>query len=226
MKRLIFGSLFLGLLGFGALWAMFSGLDIKKLKAQTKLPWQVTSTADGSTHVLGVDIGNTTFKQLMFKLQWLAEPALFEAPDGKLTLEAYFGKKKFGILEARLIAEMDADETLLKKMRAEEVDKSSTPSNHWKYALNIQNTRLANELRIWKLVYLPVTDYDLKQMKFFGEPQEILKINNTAEYWLYPSRGIALLYDTDGKEIFYYAAKKDYARLRESLPKETVMQLK
>jgi hypothetical protein len=187
-------------------------------KLNKNLPWQVSTTQGGATHVLGVDIGNITFKQLMFKLQLLAEPALFEAADGSLTLEAYFGKKKFGVLEARLIAEMDADEKLLKTMLKEQMGKDSTPSNHWKYALSVKNTRLANDLRVWRLVYLPVADYDLKQMKFFGEPEEILKINNTAEYWLYPDKGMALLYDSDGKEIFYYAAPKDYQRLRKSLP--------
>jgi len=189
-----------------------------KQKTKANLPWNVVTSADGSSHVLGVDIGNTTFKQLMFKLQLLAEPALFEAADGTLTLEAYFGKKKFGMLEARLIAEMDADETLLKTLLKEQMGKDSTPSNHWKYTLSVKNTRLANDLRVWRLVYLPVADYDLKQMKFFGGPQEILKINNTAEYWLYPSKGMALLYDSDGKEIFYYVAPRDYERLRKSLP--------
>jgi hypothetical protein len=189
------------------------------------LPWQVSIKADGSTHVLGVDIGKTTFKELMFKLKLLAEPALFEASDGKLTLEAYFGKKRFGVLEARLIAEMDATEAQLKQMLEEQVGKDSTPSNHWKYTITVKNTRIANDLRVWRLVYLPITDYEMKQMKFFGEPQEKIKISDTAEYWLYPSRGMVLLYDTAGKEIFYYVAKKDFARLKASLPKEAVMRI-
>lgn len=223
MKRLIIGSLFIALLGFGALKLMFSGVEVK---ANANLPWMVSTNADGTTHILGVDIGKTTFKELMFKLKLLAEPALFESPDGKLSLEAYFGKKRFGVLDARLIAEMDADEKLLKQMLAEKVGRDSTPSNHWKYALSVKNTRIANDLRIWRLIYLPVTDYEIKQMKFFGEPEEKLKVTETAEYWLYPSRGMALLYDTDGKEIFYYVAKKDFPRLKASLPKKAVMQIR
>ena len=189
-------------------------------KEQNKelLPWKASNNADGTTHVLGVDIGKTSFKDLMFKLKLLAEPALFESKQGDLSLEAYFGKKKFGILEARLVAEMDADEALLKQFLKEQAGRDSTPSNHWKYKLNIKNTRLANDLRVWRLIYLPVADYDLKQMKFFGEPEEKIKITDTAEYWLYPSRGMVLLYDTAGKEIFYYVAKKDFKRLKDSLP--------
>lgn len=200
------------------------GNDIKE-KAKTNLPWHSVVTKEGYTQFLGVDVGKSTFKEMMFKLKLLAEPALFEnATDGKLTLEAYFGKKKFGILEARLIVEMDADEALLKKMLEEKVgDRESTPSNYWKYQLTVKNTKIANDLRIWRLIYLPTTNYEMKQMKFFGKPEEKVKVNETAEYWFYPSKGMVLLYDTAGKEIFYYVAQKDFARLKASLPKKAMM---
>jgi len=190
------------------------------------MPWKASVTANGHTNVLGVDIGKATFKEIMFKLQLLAEPALFQAKDGKLSLEAYFGKKRFGALEARLITEMDADQVLLKQMLDEKVgDREATPSNLWKYKLTIKSTKIANDLRVWRLIYLPVSDYEIKQMKFFGEPEEKLKISETAEYWLYPSRGIALLYDTAGKEIFYFVAPKEFQRLRDALPKEVVIKI-
>jgi hypothetical protein len=209
-----------------SIFLLLSGCDTNKEKLNQQRPWDVSTTADGSTKVLGVDIGKTTFKELMFKLHLLAEPGLFEAPDGKLTLEAYFGKKKFGILEARLVAEMDADEKTLKKMLDEQTSKDSTPSNHWKYKLTVENTKIANDIRVWRLIYLPISNYEPKQMNFFGKPEEVIKINDTAEYRLYPSRGMALLYDTDGKEIFYYAAQKDFERLKDSLPRQTVIQIR
>jgi hypothetical protein len=190
------------------------------------MPWKATVTADGYTKVLDVDIGKATFKEIMFKLQLLAEPALFETADGKLSLEAYFGKKRFGALEARLIAEMDADQTLLKQMLDNKVgDREATPSNLWKYRITVKSTKIANDLRVWRLIYLPISDYEIKQMKFFGEPAEKLKISETAEYWLYPTRGMALLYDTAGKEIFYFVAPKEFQRLKDSLPKEAVIKI-
>ena len=192
-------------------------------QVSNRLPWQSTLNEDGTTRVLGVDIGKVTFKELMFKLQLLAESAVFESPEGELSLEAYFGKKKFGFLEARLVVELDADTALLKTMLDESTDKEATPSNNWKYSLNVKNTKIANNLRVWRLIYLPVTDYEPKQMSFFGEPEEKTKVTDTAEYWLYPSRGMALLYDISGKEIFYYAAPKDFARLKKSLPMNVVI---
>ncbi len=190
------------------------------------MPWKSTVTAEGYTNVLGVDIGKDTFKEIMFKLQLLAEPALFETKDGKLSLEAYFGKKRFGALEARLITEMDADQALLKQMLIDKVgDREATPSNLWKYKITVKSTKIANDLRVWRLIYLPISDYEIKQMKFFGEPEEKLKVSETAEYWLYPSRGVALLYDTAGKEIFYFVAPNEFQRLRDALPKEAVIKI-
>jgi len=217
MKKVIWISLLL----------LLSACDKNTEQSLNKsMPWKAAVTADGYTNVLGVDIGRDTFKEVMFKLQLLAEPALFETKDGKLSLEAYFGKKRFGALEARLIAEMDADQALLKQMLDDKVgDREATPSNLWKYKITVKSTKIANDLRVWRLIYLPVSDYEIKQMKFFGEPDEKLKVSETAEYWLYPSRGIALLYDTAGKEIFYFVAPKEFQRLRDALPKEAVIKI-
>ena len=221
MKKLMIAGLLLVLLGFGLFSVMTDNTDVKPIQG---LPWKVSTNNDGSTRVLGVNIGNVTFKELMLELKLLAEPALFESADGDLKLEAFFGKQKFGVLEARLIAELEADDELLKKMLNEQVDKDSTPSNHWKYALNTENTKLANDLRVWRLVYLPVTDYEPKQMDFFGPAEEIIKVNESAEYRLYPRRGMVLLWDKEGKEIFYYVAQKDFARLKASLPMKAQIQ--
>lgn len=222
MNKVLAGSLVIGIIVAGLFWFLSGNDKENKAIVATDLPWHVSTTANGATHVLGVDIGEITFKELMFKLKLLAEPALFETPEGNLFLEASFGKKKFGILEARLIAEMEADQSVFKIMKDENAGRDATPSNHWKYSLSIKSTKIANDLRVWRLVYLPIADFELKQMKFFGEPQEKIQVTDNAQYWLYPEKGMALLWDKEGKEIFYYAAPKDFARLKKSLPTKVV----
>ena len=218
MKKVILLSLLL--------WLSACGKNTQE-SLNKNTPWKATVTADAFTRVLDLDIGKATFKEIMFKLKLLAEPALFETKDGKLSLEAYFGKKRFGALDARLIVEMDADQTLLKQMLDDKVgDREATPSNLWKYKISVKSTKIANDLRVWRLIYLPVSDYGIKQMSFFGEPEEKLKVSDTAEYWLYPTRGMALLYDTAGKEIFYYVAPKEFQRLKDSLPKKPVIEIR
>ena len=97
MKRLMITGLFFILIGCGA-----QDEETQKRYAEI-VPWNISVNADGTTGIIGVDIGNATFKDLMFKLKLLAEPAVFEASDGTLTLEVYFGKKKFGILRSPLL---------------------------------------------------------------------------------------------------------------------------
>jgi hypothetical protein len=222
MNKVLTGLLVVGIVAAILFWSLSGNDKENKAVAATGLPWQVSTTASGATHVLGVDIGETTFKELMFKLRLLAEPALFETPEGNLFLEASFGKKKFGVLEARLIAEMEADQSVFKIMKEDNAGRDSTPSNHWKYSLSVESTKVANDLRVWRLVYLPIADFELKQMKFFGEPAEKIQVTDNAQYWLYPKKGMALLWDKEGKEIFYYAAPKDFARLKQSLPTKVV----
>ena len=222
MNKVLAGLLVISIVAAGLFWFLSGNDKENKAIAATDLPWQVSTTANGSARVLGVDIGEITFKELMFKLKLLAEPALFETPEGKLFLEANFGKKKFGVLEANLIAEMEADQSVFKIMKDENMGRDATPSNHWKYSLSVKNTKVANDLRVWRLVYLPIVDFELKQMSFFGEPQEKVQVTDNAQYWLYPEKGMALLWDKEGKEIFYYAAPKDFARLKESLPTKVV----
>lgn len=222
MNKILAGLLLTGIVTAGLFWSLSGNDEENKAVAATGLPWQVSITENGATHILGVDIGEITFKELMFKLKLLAEPALFETPEGVLFLEASFGKKKFGILEARLIAEMEADQSVFKTMKDGNAGRDSTPSNHWKYSLSVKSTKVANDLRVWRLVYLPVADFELKQMKFFGEPKEKIQVTDNAQYWLYPEKGMALLWDKEGKEIFYYAAPKDFARLKKSLPTKVV----
>ena len=224
MNKILAGLLLISILIAGLFWFLSGNDEENKAIAATGLPWQVTTTKNGATHVLGVDIGEITFKELMFKLKLLAEPALFETPEGVLFLEASFGKKKFGVLEARLIAEMEAKQSVFQAMKDDNKGRDSTPSNHWKYSLSVKSTKIANDLRVWRLVYLPVADFELKQMKFFGEPQEKIQVTDNAQYWLYPEKGMALLWDTEGKEIFYYTAPKDFSRLKKSLPMNIVIE--
>ncbi len=198
----------------------------KTIESAKNLPWQISISESGNTKVFGIEIGKSTFKELMHELKLLAEPALFENKEGEFLLEASFGKKKIGLLEARLIAELDADRKTLQTIKHESEKKEATPSNQWKYVPSIKSTQeIINDLRVWRLIYLPVSNYDEKRIEFFGEPEEVISITDTAKYLLFPKKGVAVLWDTEGKEIFYYVAPKDFSRLKLNLPKARVMRL-
>ena len=186
------------------------------------LPWKTTLSDTGVTQVFGINVGETTLKELSIRLRNVAETAIFETDKGKLNLEAYFGKTTIGLLEGRIIADLDVDEEWLQKERDHAKDREPTPNNNWKYTLSEESAMAVLDKRVWRFVYMPTGQYEEKQIKFFGVPEETVKVTETAEYRLFPSKGIALLWDKDGGEIFYYVAPKDFARLKTTLPMEVV----
>ncbi len=188
----------------------------------TNLPWKTSITESGATQVFGINVGDVTLKELSIRLQKIADSALFETPQGDLSIEAYFGKTTIGLLEGRIIADLDAGDEFLKTERKHAKDRDSTPNNNWKYQLSTEGAAEIVDMNVWRLVYIPIGQYEEKQIKFFGEPEEIIKVTETAQYRLFPEKGIVLLWDTEGGEIFYYVAPRDFDRLKQQLPMEVV----
>jgi len=188
----------------------------------TNLPWKTSITESGATRVFGINVGDITLKELSIKLKKIADTALFETPQGDLSIEAYFGKTTIGLLEGRIIADLDAGDEFLKTERKRAKDRNPTPNNNWKYQLSTEGATEIVDMNIWRLVYMPIGQYEEKQIKFFGEPEEIIKVTETAQYRLFPEKGIVLLWDTEGGEIFYYVAPRDFERLKQQLPMEVI----
>jgi len=206
---------------FFSLLVLLTACSAKERDTQN-LPWKTSITASGATQVFGIAVGEVTLKELSIRLKKISDSALFETSKGVLSLEAYFGKTMIGLLEGRIIVDLEADSGFLKTERQYARNRDSTPNNNWKYKLSTEGLVKTVDMVIWRLVYIPTGEYEQKQIKFFGKPEEIIKVTKTAQYRLYPSKGIALLWDTEGSEIFYYVAPKDFSRLKASLPMEIV----
>jgi hypothetical protein len=190
-------------------------------QAKRDNPWQIESPDNGATRVFGLDIGRLTLQELMMSLHKVAELSVFEDQQKQLTLEAYFGKAKLGIFNAKLIAEMDASQEQLRPFIAFNKEKDGTPSGRWKYNItHTEHVQAANAWRVWKLLYIPSANYEpISIEKYFGKPDSKESLSEQHHYWYYPDKSFVILEDTEGKETFYYVAPEDYQRLLKSLPK-------
>ena len=88
-----------------------------------------------------------------------------------------------------------------------------TPNNLWQYKLDEAQTLKALDMKVWRFMYIAIAGYEEKQIDFFGEPASIEKVTETAEYRFYPKKGMVVLWDTAGKEIFYYTSPSEFTRL-------------
>ena len=188
-------------------------------------PWDIKQTETGATQVFDLDIGRVSLYEMMQTLHKIAEINIFEDKQGKRVLEAYFSKMKLGFLDAVFIAEMDIQTEQSADFIAQlkRGDRKAMPSGRWKYSLTENSIQVANSYRVWRLIYIPTAEYNtLSLQKQFGIPTEKERLNATLSYWYYPKKGLAILYDTAGSEIFYYVAQDEFARLKAVLPKQEI----
>lgn len=183
------------------------------------LPWQVTNTAEGNTQVFQLDIGKATLKDVIKRLQSFPEMAVFAHESGKRTLEAYFGTQRIGLFEAKIIAELQATPAQLDSFQTNTTKREGMASGQWKHTLAEADVKIANDLRVQRLIYMPVINYEPEiVLARFGEPEErAASLQAGIDYWFYPSKGLAILMNTDGKEILYYAGQQDYAAMKQEL---------
>lgn len=179
------------------------------------LPWDVTVYPDGSSEVFGVHFGVTTLRELTERLEAYPDVALFQAADGGTSLEAYFGRVRFGVLDARLVAILDASPEQLAIWAKAPTSDKPMPSGARKLELSEAELLQAFDLPILELTYVPYAQYEEDLvLRRFGEPSERIEVTPHSAYWLYPQRGLALLLDREGREVLEYGAPKRFEDLR------------
>lgn len=188
------------------------------VKQVKDMPWQVEVLSDDITSVLSLDVGQSDLDSVVTKLRKVPKMAVFEDSDGKRIVEAFFDKVKLGLFFAAIAVEVDIEGLDISKYARFETPGKAMPSGQRKYMLSKTGLLEAYKLRVWKLAYLAKTNYSESQLlKFFGQPIERKVITEELEYWMYPEKSMIVVFDKDGKEVFYYSAKKDFDRLRSSL---------
>ncbi|MBD3619224.1 MAG: hypothetical protein HUJ28_07120 [Chromatiales bacterium] len=197
---------------------LLAACDDPRQLATQDLPWVVESLADGGSRVFGVTLGESDLRTVAQTFRALPEIALFREADGGLYLEAYFGRITLGVLEARVIARLAADEAQLAAMADRAPNSEPMPSGARKLGLTEADIRSVYDLPVGALTYIPTAQYDAAIVEQrFGPPAETLRLNNTQTYWLYPDKGLALLLGEEEREVLEYVPPRDFPALRERL---------
>lgn len=211
MKYALMGGLLALLLGI-------AGCD-QSPQHPDDLPWQITVTPEGRPQVFHLEIGKSTLREVIEHLHSFPEIAVFAHESGKRTLEAYFGSQRVGLFEAKIIAELQADDATLDKFQTGAVKREGMASGQWKYPLSEADVKAADALPVRKLVYMPSVNYDADIVTArFGQPSERLPAQKEGvTFWFYPQKGLAILMNNDGGEILYYTDPQNYAALKQEL---------
>lgn len=200
-----------------ALWLSLT--DTARQVEVSDLPWQVEVLPDGTSRVFGIHLGRSSLKDVSQAFEAIPELAVFQESDGALRLEAYFGRIRLGVFEARVVAHVASDAETLAAIADRAPSSEPMPSGARKLGLTEADIAAVYTLPVDALTYIPSAQYDAEIVaQRFGEPAEIRPISDTQQYWLFPGLGLALLLGEEEKEVLEYVPPRDFDALVARLP--------
>lgn len=189
-----------------------------KLIVQT-YPWQVDILSTGKSRVFGIVLEETSLNEVDTILNSVPKMALFEA-NNKLSLEAYYKNVSLGGLTGSFIFTINATDQQLNKIKNESTKKKRAENKGLRYELDKPASDNSKSLTVKNLIYIPTVQLDEKTIVLrFGEPTYKIKLKTKEVGWhyLYPEKGLDLIYKEDGKEVLQYVLPKNFNSLLEPL---------
>ena len=188
--------------------------DHKPPVKQDVFPWQIKLLQNGGSQVFGMTLAETRLFEAEQKLGRQAEVALFEDARG-LSLEAYFDSLLLGGLKCRMILTLRTTTELVSQLRDESVQHEPTSTGAYKYRLAGQARQDIRKLKIDAITYIPSVNLDEELVRLrFGEPDNILRLNETETRFIYQTKGLLLILNARGKDVLQYVHPQDFERLR------------
>lgn len=189
-----------------------------RLDDQGLYPWQVQVTREGNSRVLGVWLAKDTLAHARERFGDRMQLALFENPDGVLSLEAFYGELTRGGLTARVILTAELPAEGLAGIRERARSKERLDSGAVRYQLARADLPQAMEATITGLTWLPAADFDEELVRRrFGAPQKVLTAAEGARHFLYPERGLDLVLAPGGEAALQFVPPSEFDRLRRPL---------
>lgn len=178
-------------------------------------PWQVEVLDNGHSRVFGIILGETTLKEVDEKLKSLPELAVYKTKE-KLVLEAYYKNVSLGGLIGSFIFVIDAPKEQLFQLKQESQKKERVENNEVKYRLDKFASEKVKKYQVKNLIYIPRVQLDEETIvKRFGQPEYKIKLKTKEIGWhyLYPEKGLDLIYKAEDKEVLQYVKPKDFKML-------------
>ena len=185
---------------------------------KTRFPWQVSVNPAGHLQVFGLTLEETTILQAKEILNANPKLALIESTDGSLSLELDLGENTFGLISGRLLAEIDVDEATKKRLKANNVKAKKLESGSIKMSLAHEDAIKMINLPLVGLSFIPYGDFSAEKIRhFFGQPSKVISETENSLHFLYPEKGIGIMLNRQGKEVFQYISPAKFSRLEQPL---------
>ena len=182
------------------------------------LPWQIDVDGQGGSSVFGLRPGVSTLGEVREKLGREIEVAIIAEPGETGTLEGYYSQVALGFVLAKVIVTIDVSPEVISAMRERALQARHMESTTRKITLHPDDLIVADGLLVKAISVIPTINLDeAAVIQRFGPPGERLEVSESRVHLLYPQKGLDVVVDRDGKELFQYVAPRSFAVLREPL---------
>lgn len=221
MERKIFlGILTVTLIALAAAILLPGG---RKADEHPKLPWNTQVDAEGHLTVFNITLGKSDLNQARQSFQDQGKANLFLTPDDHYVIEVYFQNIYLSGLKADVVLTLDLPRERAKAMfeRGERISKLGTGAR--KVDLSGSDLEQLGQEKVAFMTYIPAADLDEPLIASrFGEPErKIQESDSPTSHWLYPSRGLDIAVNPDGKEVFQYVNPVDFEQILMPLVKSS-----
>lgn len=185
------------------------------------MPWEIERLDSGSTRVFGVELGVDTLVEAAKMLGPRYELALFGRREEVPTLEAYYKEITLGGLSARVVLSLALTESDRERLRHNSLeDRVLAEGEERRWTIASEDLPVAKTARVVGISYIPLVQIDEDTARTrFGEPDEIVRVDDGTQHWLYAAKGLDLTLDPDGRELLQYVHPAHFERLRGPLGK-------
>lgn len=210
------GQIFLGVLGTSllllAIALFFSPRHKTTPVLPQSLPWQIKTNMDGSIRVFGLLLEHSTINDAIRRFGENAEVSMFVSPKHKRVIEVYFNNTRLAGLNAKIVLSVAINKAEIKAIYDNGTRISTLGDGSHKVTLGHDDLLRVKQSPIAMITYLPKIKLgaDLILARF-GEPaQRIQETKNKTLHWLYPSKGLDIAQDQNGRTVIQYLPPKAF----------------
>lgn len=187
----------------------------------SNLPWQIQVDDQGGSTVFGLRPGVSTLGEVRQKLGGELEVAIIAEPNEAGMLEGYYSQVSLGFVMARAVVTVEATEQAIIALRERALKARPMESSTRKITLHPDDLAAVEAMPIKAISIIPTVNLDeATVIQRFGQPGERLVVSEKRVHLLYPDKGLDVVVDTDGKELFQYVAPRQFGLLHEPLKAE------
>ena len=186
------------------------------------LPWQIEVDTAGNSEVFGLKPGRSTLADARANFGNDFEVAIVATTNETGALEAYYGRIPLGFVQGHLIFTLNSTPEEITAMLEHAINREYMGSGAKKITLHPDDLAHAESAVIGAITVIPAARLDENIIiARFGQAAETLPEGENLIHYLYPEKGLDIVFDKKGKEILHYVAPQDFAaKIRAQLPQE------